>query len=280
MNTTMKVFLACALGAFVGAFVALEGNHYFWWFGLLVGGLVGYLTYEIKEVARALPVAWQKARGWQPDREWWQVYLKGVGIYIGSVFTLMTPPLLFLLWFSFGGFIEGRASSLEMITATAGLVFLFLLMGIYFGLTLQTTSGTDIKSLQKEQAEFQKFANPFRIYFWFLPRWTLKGGWWLLLSLLKLLEQSPRFVATALWVFIASAIVVAKLAYFLLKEVHSDIRMLCGVDAAIGTIIGYFAGSAVIGALAGGAWGALNFEILSIRVLKLVPAEHSLLRRF
>ncbi len=42
---------------------------------------------------------------------------------------------------------------------------------------------------------------------------------------------------------------------------------------AIGASIGYFSGNALIGALAGGVFGVLNYEILSKRILHLVPVR-------
>lgn len=60
-RTHGKVFIASALGAFIGSLVALQLNAYLWWLGLIAGGLVGYLSYEFKAVLRAIPVAWHAA---------------------------------------------------------------------------------------------------------------------------------------------------------------------------------------------------------------------------
>jgi len=45
------------------------------------------------------------------------------------------------------------------------------------------------------------------------------------------------------------------------------------VDAMLGTVVGYFYGNALIGALAGGIFGVINFEIVSKRLLKLKPVS-------
>ena len=55
--------------------------------------------------------------------------------------------------------------------------------------------------------------------------------------------------------------------------VHSELRLLCGVDAAIGALVGFLIGSVVLGALAGGLLGLLNYELVSKRWLKCVPAN-------
>mgnify|MGYP001615046653 FL=1 len=57
IQETRKVFVACALGAGIGSLIALEMSAGLWWVGLLVGGLTGYLAYDFKVVARAIPMA-------------------------------------------------------------------------------------------------------------------------------------------------------------------------------------------------------------------------------
>ena len=57
MSDTAKTFLACALGALVGSLVALQFRPHFWWIGafIVVGGLVGYLAYDIPKVFGTIP---------------------------------------------------------------------------------------------------------------------------------------------------------------------------------------------------------------------------------
>jgi len=45
------------------------------------------------------------------------------------------------------------------------------------------------------------------------------------------------------------------------------------VDAALGTAVGYFTGNPLIGAVAGGLLGVVNYEIITVRVMKLVGAK-------
>ncbi|OGZ36037.1 MAG: hypothetical protein A2V60_01840 [Candidatus Portnoybacteria bacterium RIFCSPHIGHO2_01_FULL_39_19] len=77
----------------------------------------------------------------------------------------------------------------------------------------------------------------------------------MIIGLVKLAKLMTKFIKT---IFIT---------------IHSEIRLLCGVDAAIGTAIGYFAGNAIIGAIAGGLFGLLNYEVVSRRILRLVPVK-------
>src|SRR5260370_383311 len=62
MNKTLRIALACFLGATLGAVLALHFNRYFWWLGILIGGLTGYLSYEFKSVLGACTDSWRKAR--------------------------------------------------------------------------------------------------------------------------------------------------------------------------------------------------------------------------
>ena len=59
------------------------------------------------------------------------------------------------------------------------------------------------------------------------------------------------------------------------KIIHSDIRLLCLVDAAIGATVGYFYGNPLLGAAIGGPLGWLNFELVSKRWFKFVPMRIS-----
>jgi hypothetical protein len=53
--------------------------------------------------------------------------------------------------------------------------------------------------------------------------------------------------------------------------IHSEIRIICLADAAIGAGIGYWYGPPIIGGIIGGVSGVLNYWIVSIKILKLKP---------
>ena len=55
--------------------------------------------------------------------------------------------------------------------------------------------------------------------------------------------------------------------------VHSERRTLCFVDETLGAVAGFSLGSAVLGAVVGAILGFVNYEFVSIRLLKLVPAK-------
>ena len=84
--------------------------------------------------------------------------------------------------------------------------------------------------------------NPFRVYFYTIPRF--------------------------LW---HVAMIIPPFAKQLFLFIHSDMRLVCGVGSAIGTILGYLTGDVMVGALVGGVTGVLDFEIIAKRWLKTVP---------
>ena len=82
-------------------------------------------------------------------------------------------------------------------------------------------------------------------------------------------KYAPK-VLPMLWIVICKIGLFVKTVFIL---IHSEERLLCMIDAVIGAGIGYSFESALIGALVGGIIGVLNFEILSKRILHLVPAK-------
>jgi hypothetical protein len=247
MNQSVKVLLACALGAFVGTLVALQVNHNFWWVGFLVGFLVGYLSYEYKEVAVAVMIAWRETTSWRPDGAWWKAYVRALG----------------RLWVDFTGFGSGIlvvGLSYLWLADHHDLKIKFMITGIALVLwpvlaTVMICFGTVVLAEEStEQLEKTSGAAFYRMWFWDIPR-ALYEGVTLLPAGIKVTGKFLRRV---------------------FRLIHSEVRLLCGIDAAIGAAVGYHYHNVFIGMVVGGLWGVLNFEVFSIRVLKCVPAGRSI----
>ena len=86
--------------------------------------------------------------------------------------------------------------------------------------------------------------------------------YWPLRGLIWSIKKIPRFV-----------ILLARCAKEVFTLIHSELRILCGIDATIGAIVGYIIGNAIIGAFVGGLFGLLNYQIISVRILKIQPAR-------
>lgn len=270
VNQSLRVLIACALGAWIGSLVALQIAHRFWYVGLLVGFVTGYLALEFKTVIAAVGTAFKGAAyevlAYRPDRKVWKLRFMTLGYSSFLIATSTASLILFyksqvlhnLVWKL--TMPEGQVTPFAMIVCVVfvmipGIVGLMTFWGGIFPI------GTSKGALN--WARFgARWANPLGLVigplvvtFYLVPR------------------ECYLFVRRHGKIACKSSASFTK-KFFLL--VHSQARLLCGTDAAIGALIGYLCGNAIIGAIAGGLIGFFNFEIVSIRMLKCVPATRSL----
>jgi len=259
MNRTLKVFIACFLGGGIGALVALQLTFYFWWIGMLVGGLVGYLSYEFNAVLQAIPKAWRKATTWRPDWDYWKAYWKAVSVGWGyALLVCLTPAsalwgATYLLW-KLGAAIDGIGA----LTIFGALFLAVAVLAPPAEIACCPTS--EWPGRWKNLRKLAIMLNPVSVFFWWLPL----GIWKLVLLVPAGIRKIGRGISSLLRFF-----------WYLFRFIHSEFRLLCALDAALGAGIGFFTGSPLIGALAGGVIGILNFEILSKRVLHFVPVGNN-----
>jgi len=246
----LKIFLACALGAGVGTLIALSVSVYFWWIGVVIGGFVGHLSYKFKAVVRAGRQAWQSVVRWRQSMELKAAIKFFFWFYLlasSAIISLILPLFLLLE-------LEIKLSSFILLVAlmiAGGGIFATYLM------ILDSTTEEILKEKERTRLWLRKFVNPVSVYFYWLPRGVYFGG-------KRLIQKSPIAIIT-FFRFIKTVFVL----------IHSEIRLLCGVDAAIGTVIGYFSDHVLIGAIAGGIIGVLNFELISKRLFHIVPARRT-----
>lgn len=236
MNRTLKIFLACAFGTGIGAIIALQFGIYFWWLGPIIGGLVSYLSYEFKTVILAIPVAWKKTIS---------VFRKPVPEGIKALFwyliffSSLTTNCLILQ------FLNPRISMAPCIFLYALCACIFFCAGVMIG-------SKEMSQLSKRQKVFLLSCSPI----FFFTFWPLASLFITAKFLIKTFPIIARFSKIIFW------------------QIHSEERLLCLVDAALGAGIGYFYHNALIGALSGGILGVINYEIVSKRLLKLVPGKN------
>lgn len=235
-----KIFIASGFGAWIGTLVALSTNQMFWWIGTIIGAVIGYLTYEFKEVLRAIKIAWKTTIRIRPDWKSWKLLIKH--FFWLYIFTLNLVPIgLAIAVLSEEKFNKVPAILSLMCQACLGVtVFVFFLS--------VSEMKTRSKDIVIENIKMFRSLTPFHVYLIYIPK----------IFYFLYRKGIPASVA-----FIKKVIVL----------IHSDIRLLCGFNAAIGTGIGYFAGSAIIGMLFGGFIGILNYELISKKVLHLSPKK-------
>lgn len=244
MNHAVKIFTSCALGAGIGTLIALQLNHYFWWTGMLVGGFVGYISYEFNKVISAVPLAWQYVVVNKP--KWKPLWLGFWAATKGLCYFLLLI-LQWILMFMFFG--SDKIIALFPFVAMP-IAISPALMGIFILLFFR---GTPLKLKNFREALVN--LNVFSVFCYYLPVGLWFGGKWTI-------NKIPVFTPT-----------IRRFFRYLFLLIHSEVRLLCGVDAAIGACVGYFSGNAIVGALAGGLFGVLNYEIISKRILKIAPAN-------
>ncbi len=268
MKTSHKVFLACAFGGFIGAFVALWLSHYdslFAFVGFAIGGFTGYLSYNIHEVIAAILQAWASATNWRPDKAWWRMCCQELLRYYGFALTVVTGVAMFVC---------GAASIAEPKFPENLLMFACILVLFW---TTVLVSGIPLTFFWKDGGVLEIRAwmgpvpdvSPFKFYGYTLPKFFLWMGLKALATLIGALGVCTPGATMVLFRFFRN----------LIQRIHSDVRVVCAVDAMLGAVAGYFFHDPWVGALIGGVLGVLNYEILSIRIFKLVPATQSMFSR-
>lgn len=251
MNKSVRIFIACAVGAFVGSIIALQMYQMFWWLGAAIGAFVAYLGYNVEEVIAAIPVAYHTARGWQPDYPAWRVKFKIGFATVGLVQTML------LVGFGLLGPTMSPGFWLKKEFWGIALGYQVLMFVIFMSMPGRDRDG----SLSNFTISYWD-TNPINLLFWHLPRGLFFGSRWLILGVPRATMACIAFVGFS-----------KNFTTMLLRLIHSELRLLCAVDAALGTAIGYFAGNPLIGAIAGGLLGVLNYEIITVRVMKLAGAK-------
>jgi hypothetical protein len=272
----VKVFLACAFGAGIGSLIALQVAVMFCGIGLLVGGLAGYLSYEWKKVIMAVPKAYRATTNYRFPAHYCET-VGWFGIYTAS--SMLWMPLV--LFFVIGVFSlippANPAISLGPNMLCTGI------LGFYLAACLLATllvagvmlPGFAERAKKEGDADYAEgkaklrhaafIAFPPFVIFWHLPK-----------LLIPHVRQTPQFFWGCIASMALSVIFVKRFCWNLFLLIHSEMRILCGIDAMIGAAMGFFAGSAIIGALAGGILGVFNYTVITELCLKrlgLIPIE-------
>ncbi len=243
MNKRLQqIFFASAFGSFIGTCIAFQMYHTFWWIGMLVGGGVGYLTFDSGQVVRAVKnLSFSQEELGKFGRDAFVVFsmighmLIPFGVMVGTVFFLRS-----------GGYSE------DFIT---GVVF-FVEFPFWIGALL-----ISIKFLTTENVVLLRdWKGPLM---WYNPLTALFLGLPILLFFfaraVPLLIRYLPSILRAIESFVTQVFI----------AIHSRARLVCMMDASLGTVIGYMSGSAFVGALAGGLIGVAHYYLISVKLLRL-----------
>jgi hypothetical protein len=267
-----NIALACGLGALIGTALALDLAKRFAWniwavvIGALVGGIIGWIVCGPREVWRQLRRSLSEESGLRAflfqkveDKTVRAGTVYGSWGLIGSLFccTYVMVGSRFPLLDMVAGIIPGMG------------------FGIVGYMAFRTTLFLTLAFFEVNESRFALVER----FLWdstleISEKWP-EGSFMLLNPVSLGLQVAYNLV---LLVLVLGFLVVQKgpgIAWRVSKKtfvsVHSDVRLICFVDAVIGAFVGYHYGSAAFGALTGAALGVVNYWFVSIKWLKLVP---------
>jgi MFS family permease len=253
MNKSLRILIACFLGATLGALLALHFNHYFWWLGILIGAFTGYLAYDFKEVGRAVAVAWKKARA--------------------EISQLKLPSRLKLK--------EALSWVVAVTIVIIGFIILTVVIGFSWIILFKTMGMAGKNEPQSWVPLFGScmicgLASEIIAVVMSLPNDKNETVWQYLRTFLLINPVVLSFKIVRYLVRLGRAIpdrILSRFVAHVFRIIHSDIRLLCMMDASLGALIGFKYGNPLIGGVAGAVLGILNYWFVSVRWLKLVPVQ-------
>lgn len=255
-----KVFLAVALGIGLGILVGRAlGGPLAWFLGALVGGVSAYVLFAPIAALRAIPAAYHAVRGrWLNSEQW--------GLFRWTLWSIIAPfttalPLAFAIRWSKENVQHNALSGELFVVGTLAVAFACL-----FGICATS-------SAREGALRTRSFYGYGGTYFYEMALRRFVATHTLLPVLL--FWHLPRFLR---WIAFAAVPEIVGFSLRLAKQwfilVHSDLRAICLMDAflfaGIGTLVG---GPILAWMVGGGAFGVLNYRIVSLRILKLQPVR-------
>ncbi len=283
MRESVQIFIACALGAFIGGLIGLEFKDVSIWLCLpaaLVGGVVGWVTYDVRALGAAIARAWHEVISWRPDYLYWRLLGKTL---LTTVAMLGYSAALILIWYT--GFLLADAGWYTFPTLRTPIYELY--WTLFCPLVIITVGA--IMVLSSLAVILNSFADAFSVRPQTEADWHEGYDWITKPVRATVLLVNPLVLPFAAiygcyklccysyngvrWGIPRLPILgrFAKRAFIL---AHSNLRLLCLVDGFIGALAGsWFLNHALLGAIAGGIWGLLNYWIVSVKILHLAPAR-------
>lgn len=263
---SIRIFIACSVGAFVGSMIALQMYQMFWWIGAVIGAFVAYLGYDIEEVITAVSVAYRRTINWRPNHEFWSIWCDlFISPFNLTVNTGVGCGLIGALGYLFWG-VHTPVNNWSTIRLE-GIAFLVSIgLGLVMGLVIASSTATEWLQRGTDLYNCLTCPNVFRFYFCVLPRYIVICMWWFIV-------HSPNGTRKAVKLISVATKLIKTFAVEFFCLIHSELRLLCAIDAALGTAVGYFIGNSLIGGIVGGVLGVVNYEIITVRVMKLVGTK-------
>jgi len=288
---TRKIAVACFIGGILCAGLALILAPNYWFIGLLAGFAGGYLSYEFKEVPKAITSAWhatyqdtsgkmRESRNWLSEKHPF-LYFAAALTYLPTIIlpiyltTDLMDHIILTMLMSFVAtfFVSLLLFALAYIGARAGERCYWLPIEACL-----TVDGPNmIQRLEVEKLQGRGYKEKPLTYFNVL-RWMANG---LGIVILFFLWTIWKYLAIAAWLAIRF---LGRFGWHLFKLIHSKERVLCAIDGTIGGAISFAclygsstssAGKLLLvffGGLLGAGLGVANWELVSKRLLHIQTA--------
>lgn len=279
---SINLFVACATGGGIGSLIALNSGI-FWPVGLVVGCLLGYLVYDWGDFWRAIKKSYREVN-----------LLDFLSNNFLTTLIRASIPFLWRLLYKYlqsqwyGGLILGFivlvvcTDDLYDVQKLPGTIMVFLLyFQVFAGFSAICLAAKEsVRCRDSFKIEYEK---PHGFGKWFEFTYEVSDKSCNYFNRDMLIGSGLCFfsglIFSAILIIFGPIMLLVLIITLLIKTpgviikavtlVHSDVRLLCLCDAGIGTLIGFMSGSPIVGALVGGIFGAVNYEVVSKRLLKL-----------
>lgn len=283
MNTGWKIAISVFFGALIGSLVSI---NYSWWIGMIVGGIVGYLSVEPMAIPKAIAKVFKSMYS-ESNRNKFKFTGKiFVCLYLSMCFVIVTPvfpihafgiwlgkiTLLSLYFYEFTFLIAALFSSIVISITFYGetywkyenyMLSSYEISQIPPGITL-------VYSMQSPKKYFKSFL---RSYFNIV---TIISKGFVIFFIIML----PMFIfwKMPVYIFWKIPIGIGKFTWAVVKIIHCHNRVIAGIDAVIFACLGYGLSyltpmAPLIGAVIGFALSKLHWELVSVRWLKVCPQK-------
>lgn len=248
---TLSLGLSVAFGSLIGTVIALDiserfaSGSWFWALGALLGGVIAWIVVDFDHFRSSVTRAYCEIADWEPDHLYWKA--------LGAI--LVGFSSVFLSGFAIAA-IGSHYDAKILLLFGYGMMYLMpicLISALFDVLVSDSENHSKFKEMIGVGTKMMMFGNPVVLPFTALYAVGLLAY--------KTYLIAPD-VIRAMWQIAVTSFLYA----------HTERRRICFVDAVIGSTIGYFCGSAIIGAATGALLGMVDYELVS-RWLKLVPAR-------
>ena len=278
MSNGIKAFLAAACGALMGALIALElSGMAALSLGVIIGGIIGYIGYAPMEAWRALRQACRQV--FIDERKAVFTGIAVIAILLVYLACTLAPFYVAVCLFNHSQFFAETSLGARFFLALM-LFFVYAVVALV-GFIL---SGIPEKHLRLFKWTVEGLRDLAHEPLWCVLMWNpLSFGAIIIPVLIPLLGilLFGELVAVGLVKLIVGLLWIVRIFWMTvlpqtISAIHSEARLVVGIAAALGAATGFFAGSALTGALVGGVLGLTDVAFLRKRLLMWCAKERKI----